>query len=194
MRRELFQKIICYCISAVLCIFYIGVLCLGVCADTEKEYKMYYIEKTLQRWIGVGGLRYTLGEPVDFFSESGNPTQRKGIGWSGAEKDATWTIGTTATLYFSGIPNTEDLVFEVDVLALRPEASARVIANGEAIGEVREVGIHHFLLEKGLIPDSGDLMIELGIQNPSPTENDPRNMGVKVRQARLCQRGQEENK
>ena len=155
---------------------------------------MYYIEKTLQRWIGVGGLRYTLGEPVDFFSESGNPTQRKGIGWSGAEKDATWTIGTTATLYFSGIPNTEDLVFEVDVLALRPEASARVIANGEAIGEVREVGIHHFLLEKGLIPDSGDLMIELGIQNPSPTENDPRNMGVKVRQARLCQRGQEENK
>ncbi len=194
MRTELFQKIICYCISAVLCIFYIGVLCLGVCADTEKEYKMYYIEKTLQRWIGVGGLRYTLGEPVDFFSESGNPTQRKGIGWSGAEKDATWTIGTTATLYFSGIPNTEDLVFEVDVLALRPEASARVIANGEAIGEVREVGIHHFLLEKGLIPDSGDLMIELGIQNPSPTENDPRNMGVKVRQARLCQRGQEENK
>ena len=194
MRTELFQKIICYCVSAVLCIFYIGVLCLGVCADTEKEYKMYYIEKTLQRWIGVGGLRYTLGEPVDFFSESGNPTQRKGIGWSGAEKDATWTIGTTATLYFSGIPNTEDLVFEVDVLALRPEASARVIANGEAIGEVREVGIHHFLLEKGLIPDSGDLMIELGIQNPSPTENDPRNMGVKVRQARLCQRGQEENK
>lgn len=194
MRTELFQKIICYCISAVLCIFYIGVLCLGVCADTEKEYKMYYIEKTLQRWIGVGGLRYTLGEPVDFFSESGNPTQRKGIGWSGAEKDATWTIGTTATLYFSGIPNTEDLVFEVDVLALRPEASARVIANGEAIGEVREVGIHHFLLEKGLIPDSGDLMIELGIQNPSPTENDPRNMGVKVRQARLCQRGQEGNK
>ena len=194
MRTELFQKIICYCISAVLCIFYIGVLCLGVCADTEKEYKMYYIEKTVQRWIGVGGLRYTLGEPVDFFSESGNPTQRKGIGWSGAEKDATWTIGTTATLYFSGIPNTEDLVFEVDVLALRPEASARVIANGEAIGEVREVGIHHFLLEKGLIPDSGDLMIELGIQNPSPTENDPRNMGVKVRQARLCQRGQEENK
>lgn len=194
MRTELFLKIICYCISAVLCIFYIGVLCLGVCADTEKEYKMYYIEKTLQRWIGVGGLRYTLGEPVDFFSESGNPTQRKGIGWSGAEKDATWTIGTTATLYFSGIPNTEDLVFEVDVLALRPEASARVIANGEAIGEVREVGIHHFLLEKGLIPDSGDLMIELGIQNPSPTENDPRNMGVKVRQARLCQRGQEENK
>ncbi len=194
MRTELVQKIICYCISAVLCIFYIGVLCLGVCADTEKEYKMYYIEKTLQRWIGVGGLRYTLGEPVDFFSESGNPTQRKGIGWSGAEKDATWTIGTTATLYFSGIPNTEDLVFEVDVLALRPEASARVIANGEAIGEVREVGIHHFLLEKGLIPDSGDLMIELGIQNPSPTENDPRNMGVKVRQARLCQRGQEENK
>ncbi len=194
MRTELFQKIICYCISAVLCIFYIGVLCLGVCADTEKEYKMYYIEKTLQRWIGVGGLRYTLGEPVDFFSESGNPTQRKGIGWSGAEKDATWTIGTTATLYFSGIPNTEDLVFEVDVLALRPEASARVIANGEAIGEVREVGIHHFLLEKGLIPDSGDLMIELGIQNPSPTENDPRNMGVKVRQARLYQRGQEENK
>ncbi len=193
MRTELFQKIICYCISAVLCIFYIGVLCLGVCADTEKEYKMYYIEKTLQRWIGVGGLRYTLGEPVDFFSESGNPTQRKGIGWSGAEKDATWTIGTTATLYFSGIPNTEDLVFEVDVLALRPEASARVIANGEAIGEVREVGIHHFLLEKGLIPDSGDLMIELGIQNPSPTENDPRNMGVKVRQARLCQRGQEGN-
>ena len=194
MRTELFQKIICYCISAVLCIFYIGVLCLGVCADTEKEYKMYYIEKTLQRWIGVGGLRYTLGEPVDFFSESGNPTQRKGIGWSGSEKDATWTIGTTATLYFSGIPNTEDVVFEVDVLALRPEASARVIANGEAIGEVREVGIHHFLLEKGLIPDSGDLMIELGIQNPSPTENDPRNMGVKVRQARLCQRGQEENK
>ncbi|EOS56443.1 hypothetical protein C814_02749 [Anaerotruncus sp. G3(2012)] len=194
MRTGLYQKIICYCISAVLCIFYIGVLCLGVCADTEKEYKMYYIEKTLQRWIGVGGLRYTLGEPVDFFSESGNPTQRKGIGWSGAEKDATWTIGTTATLYFSGIPNTEDLVFEVDVLALRPEASARVIANGEAIGEVREVGIHHFLLEKGLIPDSGDLMIELGIQNPSPTENDPRNMGVKVRQARLCQRGQEENK
>lgn len=194
MRTELFQKIICYCISAVLCIFYIGVLCLGVCADTEKEYKMYYIEKTLQRWIGVGGLRYTLGEPVDFFSESGNQTQRKGIGWSGAEKDATWTIGTTATLYFSGIPNTEDLVFEVDVLALRPEASARVIANGEAIGEVREVGIHHFLLEKGLIPDSGDLMIELGIQNPSPTENDPRNMGVKVRQARLCQRGQEGNK
>ena len=105
MRTELFQKIICYCISAVLCIFYIGVLCLGVCADTEKEYKMYYIEKTLQRWIGVGGLRYTLGEPVDFFSESGNPTQRKEIGWSGAEKDATWTIGTTATLYFSGIPN-----------------------------------------------------------------------------------------
>ena len=194
MRTELFQKIICYCISAVLCIFYIGVLCLGVCADTEKEYKMYYIEKTLQRWIGVGGLRYTLGEPEDFFSESGNPTQRKGIGWSGAEKDATWTIGTTATLYFSGIPNTEDLVFEVDVLALRPEASARVIANGEAIGEVREVGIHHFLLERGLIPDSGDLMIELGIQNPSPTENDPRNMGVKVRQARLCQRGQEGNK
>ncbi len=180
MRTELFQKIICYCISAILCIFYAGVLCLSVCADTEKEYRMYYIDKTLQRWVGVGGLRYTLGEPVDFFSESGNPTQR--------------TIGTTATLYFSGIPNTEDLVFEVDVLALRPEASARVIANGEAIGEVREVGIHHFLLEKGLIPDSGDLMIELGIQNPSPTENDPRNMGVKVRQARLCQRGQEENK
>mgnify|MGYP001064822896 FL=1 len=194
MRTELFQKIICYCISAILCIFYAGVLCLSVCADTEKEYRMYYIDKTLQRWVGVGGLRYTLGEPVDFFSESGNPTQRKGIGWSGAEKDATWTIGTTATLYFSGIPNTEDLVFEVDVLALRPEASARVIANGEAIGEVREVGIHHFLLEKGLIPDSGDLMIELGIQNPSPTENDPRNMGVKVRQARLCQRGQEGNK
>ncbi len=194
MRTELFQKIICYCISAILCIFYAGVLCLSVCADTEKEYRMYYIDKTLQRWVGVGGLRYTLGEPVDFFSESENPTQRYGVGWSGAEKDATWTTGTTAALYFSGIPNTEDLVFEVEVLALRPEASARVIANGEAIGEVREVGIHHFLLEKGLIPDSGDLMIELGIQNPSPTENDPRNMGVKVRQARLCQRGQEENK
>lgn len=194
MRTELFQKIICYCISAILCIFYAGVLCLSVCADTEKEYRMYYIDKTLQRWVGVGGLRYTLGEPVDFFSESENPTQRYGVGWSGAEKDATWTTGTTAALYFSGIPNTEDLVFEVEVLALRPEAYARVIANETSIGEINGIGIHHFLIKKGLIPDSGDLMIELGIQNPSPTENDPRNMGVKVRQARLCQRGQEENK
>ena len=80
---ELFQKIICYCISAVLCIFYIGVLCLGVCADTEKEYKMYYIEKTLQRWIGVGGLSLNLRNPesTPFPAKNGESQLRGPLRW-----------------------------------------------------------------------------------------------------------------
>ena len=65
MRTGLYQKIICYCISAILCIFYAGVLCLSVCTDTEKEYRMYYIDKTLQRCgfgIGEGGFELAVFE------------------------------------------------------------------------------------------------------------------------------------
>lgn len=188
-KSELCRKMFFYLLSGSLCIFYMSVLLLGN-EDVADEYRMYYIDKTLQEWAGVGGLDYTLGEDMYFFSEAENAQKRKGSGWSGAEWDGAWTIGTSSFLYFTNISNSDDLLLDIEVNDLRPQANAKVIANGEIIGEISCPEKYSFVVEKECISDTGELAIEFDIERPSSTETDSRNMGLKIRRMRFDVRGE----
>lgn len=91
MKNKKIVNVVCYIITAMLAVFYLGTLVLGQKRDVSREYDLYYVDGALSKWPGEHGLDYNFGD-VDIYDMSkldeykklleeekiyGNPADRK---------------------------------------------------------------------------------------------------------------------
>lgn len=69
MKNKKIVNVVCYIITAMLAVFYLGTLVLGQKRDVSKEYDLYYVDGELSRWPGEHGLNYIFGD-VDIYDIS----------------------------------------------------------------------------------------------------------------------------
>lgn len=69
MKNKKIINIICYIITAVLAVFYLGTLVLGQKRQVSQEYDLYYVDGELSKWPGEHGLDYNFGD-IDIYDIS----------------------------------------------------------------------------------------------------------------------------
>jgi len=139
--REKVKKIAAYGLSILLLTAYIGILLNARNPQVSLEYRMYYIEHTLDAWPANGGLLYVLGTK-EIFSldprEQGALNRLAG-GWSIREESGRWTQGNRASiLYIFPEKVEEELILEMEVVQYMQGVSAEVYANDQWIGRMDE--------------------------------------------------------
>lgn len=64
-----FSSAMCYGLGVILAAFYCIILWKGIHPEVSQEYRMYFIDRTIEQWPGNGQLHIEMGEPVN--SEDG---------------------------------------------------------------------------------------------------------------------------
>ncbi len=128
------KKALCYLLSLILVLFYIGTLALTYFSKVPIEYKMYYIDHSLQNWPGYDGLSYHLDTKINFSGSDIN--KYTGRGWSRQEDWGTWTDESDSDIYIN-ISNqiTSDLTFQFCALSCMKPRSIKISANGKEVSE-----------------------------------------------------------
>ena len=139
--RENVKKIAAYGLSILLFAAYIGILFSARNPQVSLEYRMYYIEHTLDAWPGNGGLLYILGTKETFSLSPREPGALNRVmeGWSFREESGRWTQGNRASVLYIFPEKIEvDLVLEMEVVQYMQGVSAEVYANDQWIGRMDE--------------------------------------------------------
>jgi len=64
MRRRLADEA-CYGLAAILAVFYCIILWNVIHPKVSQEYRMYYIDQTMDKWTGNGNLHVSMGKTVN---------------------------------------------------------------------------------------------------------------------------------
>ena len=102
-----------YIVSAALFIFYIWVLWNARTPEVNLAYRMYYINRELEKWPGIEGFDYVVGIPVYM-----NQEQKRRVSSEGA-----W-------IYFDGLPE-DDLRLTIVVDDIGKKNILTVLSNRE---------------------------------------------------------------
>jgi hypothetical protein len=125
---------------------------------------------------------YTLGTVIRF-GTGGGSERFKQSGWSGTEKDATWTTGNSATLSFPIAAVNEALNLRISLASLsgmtnptKPSQPVEVVANGQKIAEWAVTARSDFnaVIPASVVKNGGALVIEL----KTPKAVSPKAMGI----------------
>lgn len=115
-----------YGASAVLILFYLIVLYLGLKPDVGVEYEMYYISHEITEWPGYDNLRFDYGQ-VEFLTENtyrnsdgeyvSHPVaRRRGEGWhTSGRYDGTWSNDEESVLYYIFNEDTNKVTISITV-------------------------------------------------------------------------------
>ena len=166
---------IIYLISIILILSYIGILYLAKNPSVCIEYKLYYIDKTLNDWPGYGGLSYKLGDNVNFGMDSDKDAsqKRKGAGWIDLGENGLWTNEYESILFFDLGNINQDIKLNLSVGTVltnevHTNSDVGIYANGNLVSEFKPEGDHYNF--ECVIPGEyiADGLIELKFSNSNP--------------------------
>jgi hypothetical protein len=134
-----FDRSILFIVCCLLAAFYISVFYLAFHPNVSFLYRAYYIDKDLKYWNHGEGIRYTLGQTLDFSNRLPYLSRE---GWSYPETHGTWSEGFSGRLLLelNGISQPTEIRFTVmPFLAPNKRLHVQRIgvwANGVKLGEV----------------------------------------------------------
>ena len=144
-------------------------------------------------------MRYQWGQELSFQRAASNLMNQKYLsGFSGIERESTWTDGPEATLRLTVPPPKRDLALEAEVGAMifgrRKEQRTKIYVNDELAGEwvlsSADLAKHQVIIPKKLVGDDGKLVLRFEIIDPpSPQElglgADNRKLGLRFSKIQL---------
>lgn len=138
--EKLFVKALKYMVSLCLIVFYFFILFKSTNINVPLEYKMYYLEKELTEWPGIGGFDYSLNDTL-MFGEKYNDNLAKGIGtgWNRIEADGRWTQDN-AKLYLKLKEKVnEDKTLKLVLGNIIPNTNVHILVNNNEIASFTPV-------------------------------------------------------
>ena len=84
-----------FIVCCLLASFYLSVIYLAFHPNVSFLYRAYYIDRDLKYWNHGEGIRYTLGQTLDFSQRLPYLSRE---GWSSPETQGTWSEGAAGRL------------------------------------------------------------------------------------------------
>jgi hypothetical protein len=150
-----------YCLVFLLGAWYLVIAYWVVNPAVGREYRLYYIERSLTDWPGYGGLDYQLGQRLYFGSavEEGRRVKHRGRGWVFDRLEhGSWTVG-----------NYSELLFFLDNIASVDELKLSFLASSWKVQKV-DVSINGNIAEMVVIDPTEyrEYEVLLKLEDPEP--------------------------
>ena len=147
-----------YIVSAALFIFYIWVLWNARTPEVNLAYRMYYINRELEKWPGIEGFDYVVGIPVYMNQEQ----KRCGSGWEDRNNLGRRISSVGAWIYFDGLPE-DDLRLTIVVDDIGKKNILTVLSNREetplTLEKGRENGEREQLWTASIKAENGEISL-----------------------------------
>ena len=105
------KKIVTYCISIILFLFYCVVLVLSFFPKITQEYECFFVTKESDSFIENGAFHYDVGKKLFLSDTDSADIGRFTKGWSTKTEYGIWTFGNESIIRFTDLPHKKMILY-----------------------------------------------------------------------------------